>query len=307
MRPRERVPALNPEPVSSALTTDQTCALLAAGELEVVGSIVGASNATLLAVVRAAGREQPVVYKPVQGEQPLWDFPDGTLAGREVASWLVSDAGGWDVVPPTVLRDGPYGPGSVQQWVGETDADGSPMASEPGDGLVDVLAPLDVPAGWHMVVRGSGYGGEPVVVAHAEHPGLKDMALFDAVINNADRKAGHVLRAGERTGALAGAVVGVDHGLALNTEPKLRTVLWGWGGDRIDARGRARLTSTLDALTRSRRSGDGAGGPCLRDRLDPLITRAEVLALRRRCEALLERGRHPRTDPRGPSLPWPLF
>ncbi len=275
--------------------------------MEVVGSIVGASNATLLAVVRDGEHEQPAVYKPVRGEQPLWDFPDGTLAGREVASCLVSEAGGWGVVPPTVLRDGPYGPGSVQQWVGELDAEGSPTASEPGDGLVDVLAPLDVPDGWHVVVRGSGYGGDPVVVAHADDPALRDMALFDAVVNNADRKAGHVLRAGHGAGDLAGAVVGVDHGLALNTEPKLRTVLWGWGGDRIDARGRAMLTATLTALARSRRSGDGAGGACLRDRLDPLITHAEQTALRRRCEALLERGRHPRTDPRGPSLPWPLF
>ncbi len=307
MRPRQRVPALSSRPRGPSPTTAQTHDLLASGDLEVVGSIVGASNATFLAVVRHDGREQPAVYKPVRGEQPLWDVPDGTLAGREVASSLVSRAGGWGIVPPTVLRDGPYGPGSVQQWVGEVDADGSPMASEPGHGLVDVVAPMDVPAGWHVVVRGSGYGGDPVLVVHADDPGLRDMALLDAAINNADRKAGHVLRAGGSAGGLAGAVVGVDHGLALNTDPKLRTVLWGWAGERIDARGRAMLTATLDALTRSRRAGDGSGGPGLRDTLEPLITRDEVLALRRRCEALLERGRHPRTDPRGPSLPWPLF
>ena len=270
---------------------------MALGDLEVVGRIVGASNATLLGVVELGGARASVVYKPVDGERPLWDFPDGTLAGREVAAWLVSDAGGWDVVPPTVLRDGPFGPGSVQQWVGAEDPDGAPVASEPGEGLVDALHPAQVPPGWRTVVSGSGYGGEPVVVAHADDPALRRMALFDVVVNNADRKGGHVLRGGPGAGAAAGRVLGVDHGLAFHAEPKMRTVLWGWGGERIDRDGTARLEVTAGALER--------GG--LREALAPLLTRAEVAALERRISALRQRCRHPRPAPGGPAVPWPLF
>ena len=308
MRPGERVPALTNDRAAAAgrAGEEELLALLADGEMELLGAIGGASNTTLLARVRQRGREQAVVYKPVRGERPLWDFPDGTLAGREVASYEVSRAGGWGVVPPTVLRDGPVGPGSVQQWVGARGPDGQPAMAEPGDGLVDVFAPLDVPDGWPVVVRGSGYGGEAVVVAHADEPDLRAMALFDAAVNNADRKAGHVLRAGEDAGPVAGRVVGVDHGLAMNVEPKLRTVLWGFGGERLGETERP-LVATLEALGRSRRGGDGRGGPCLRDVLEPLVTDAEVRALRRRCEVLAERGRFPRSGARGPSMPWPIF
>lgn len=307
MRPRERVPALRDDRAGEAAAEDEVLALLADGELELLGAIGGASNTTLLASVSAGGRDQAVVYKPVRGERPLWDFPDGTLAGREVASYEVSRAGGWGVVPPTVMRDGPVGPGSVQQWVGARDDDGDPAMAEPGDGLVDLFAPGDVPRGWQVVVHGSGYGGETVVVAHADDPDLRAMALFDAAVNNADRKAGHVLRAGDDAGTVAGRVVGVDHGLALHVEPKLRTVLWGFGGERLDARCRDALTATVEALKRSRRGGDGRGGPCLRDVLAPLVTDAEVRALRRRSEVLLERDRFPRAGGRGPSMPWPIF
>jgi uncharacterized repeat protein (TIGR03843 family) len=274
--------------------------LLGVGELEVVGRITGASNATLLAVVTLGDVEQAVVYKPVDGERPLWDFPDGTLAGREVAAWLVSDAGGWGVVPPTVLREGPFGLGSVQQWVGAEDGRGTPVAAEPGEGLVDALPPHAVPPGWLTVVRGSGYAGEAVVLAHADDPALRAMSLFDAVANNADRKGGHVLRAGPGAGHAAGRVLGVDHGLAFHAEPKLRTVLWGWGGRRLDDEGVARLEATAAALDPTRGGG-------LRDDLSVLLTRRELAALDARVAALRERCRHPRPGPGGPSLPWPLF
>ncbi len=273
---------------------------MARGELDVLGRITGASNATLLAVVDDGRTTQDVVYKPVGGERPLWDFPDGTLAGRELAAWLVSDAGGWGVVPPTVLRDGPFGPGTVQQWVGERGQDGSPVASEPAQGLVDVLPSRRLPPGWLRVVEGSGYGGESVVVAHADDPGLRAMALFDAVINNADRKAAHVLRGGAGAGTCAGAVVGVDHGLSFHADPKLRTVLWGWAGRRIDADGAAQLERTAAAL-----EARAPGG--LREALEELLTGRELRALDQRVALLRERCRHPRPGPGGPSLPWPLF
>ena len=112
--------------------------LLCRGRIDVTGRIVDASNATLFGTVSADGLSADCVYKPVRGERPLWDFPDGTLAGREVATYLVSEAAGLHVVPPTVLRDGPFGPGMVQIWV-DTDDERE---------LVDVCSPKKVPSGW---------------------------------------------------------------------------------------------------------------------------------------------------------------
>ena len=133
------------------------------------------------------------VYKPVAGERPLWDFPDGTLAGREVSAYLVSEATGWRVVPPTVLRDGPFGPGMVQLW-------------------------MDVDPTSTCRVR------------PPRHPALRRMAVFDAVVNNADRKGGHILPTPD------GHVYGVDHGICFSVEPKLRTLLWRWAGKPLPAR-----------------------------------------------------------------------
>jgi hypothetical protein len=132
--------------------------LLSKGTIEVEGRLVVASNATLYCTVRRAGREAACVYKPVAGERPLWDFASGSLAGREVAAYRVSAAGGFAVVPPTVFRDGPFGPGMCQLWIH-------------ADESVDVIA----------------------LARRTDHPALRDMAVFDAVVNNADRKIGHLL------------------------------------------------------------------------------------------------------------------
>ena len=162
-----------------------------------MGRLVQASNTTLL--VRVTG-EVPgrgpttagAVYKPIRGERPLWDFPEATLAHREVAAHAVSEATGWRIVPPTVFRaDGPVGPGMLQLWV-ETRDD------------VDILDLLQ-----------SG------------DPRLRRIALFDAVVNNADRKGGHLLLRPD------GLIQGVDHGVTFNVDPKLRTILWGWRGTPI--------------------------------------------------------------------------
>jgi uncharacterized repeat protein (TIGR03843 family) len=194
--------------VSSALT------LLRRGDITVEGRLVDASNATLFCEIVLDGVDARCVYKPVAGERPLWDFPEGTLAGREVAAYAVSEATGWGVVPPTVMRDGPFGPGMVQLWVEiDTDVD-----------LVDVVAPDRVPSGWLRVLDALGSAGQPVVLAHADDERLRRMAVLDTVLNNADRKGGHVLP------LPVGTVHGVDHGVTFHVEPKLRTVLWGWAG-----------------------------------------------------------------------------
>ncbi|MCW2546376.1 MAG: hypothetical protein JWN96_836, partial [Mycobacterium sp.] len=207
--------------------------LLRHGTIEVEGRMVDASNATLYCRITADSEVgEPVtaecVYKPVRGERPLWDFPDGTLAGRELAAYEVSQATGWDLVPPTVMRDGPYGTGMVQIWI-------------------DVDESVDL----EMLVQ-------------TDLPQLRRMALFDAVINNADRKGGHLL-------PVVGAkhIFGIDHGIAFHSEDKLRTVLWGWRGERFTKAERA-------TLERLRFDAD------LDERLYELLTRREVTATHRR-------------------------
>jgi uncharacterized repeat protein (TIGR03843 family) len=250
------------------------------GRIDVTGRLVDASNATLFGTVSADGVELQCVYKPVRGERPLWDFPDGTLAGREVATYLISEAAGFELVPPTVMRDGPFGPGMVQVWV-ETDDERE---------YVDVCAPTDVPRGWLGVLRARGDRGEPAVLAHADTPELRRMAAFDVVVNNADRKGGHVLAGTD------GHLYGVDHGLTLHVEDKLRTVLWGWVGQPLPA-------DVVELLDKLRAELDGA----LCEALGEHITRREIRTLSSRVETLLAGKRFPEPSGYGPAIPWPAF
>ena len=228
--------------------------LLASGELTVTGRLVDASNATLYCTVRLGDTEAACVYKPVAGERPLWDFPDGTLAGREVAAYQVSAAAGWGIVPPTVYRDGPFGPGMCQLWI---DLD-------PGVDLIE-LARSD------------------------RDPALRAMAVFDAVINNADRKIGHLLPAPD------GRLYGCDHGVCFGLEYKLRTVLWQWRGEPLPA-------ADIRALERLR--GLMADGD-LAARLGRWLTEEEVAATGSRIEQLLRHGVHPYPPEDWPAVPWP--
>ncbi|WP_432457368.1 SCO1664 family protein [Cellulomonas iranensis] len=246
------------------------------GELVVVGRVTTASNATFVGTVGGV----QVVYKPVAGEQPLWDFPDGTLARREVATYLVSQELGWDVVPRTWLRDGPLGPGMVQLWQ-DTDPEQDP---------VDVVPTTAVPPGWRTVLEGADERGRPVAVVHEDSPALRRMAVLDVLVNNADRKGGHVLP------VAGGHRYGVDHGVTFHTEPKLRTVLWGWVGEDLDAQERAGVERVLDGV-------HGALG----DELAALLDGAEVDALVARCERLLASGRFPGPEAASSPVPWPLF
>ena len=267
--------------------------LLRSGEIEVRGRLSDASNATLYARVSLDGVAAGCVYKPVAGERPLWDFPRHTLARREVAAYELSAGAGWDVVPPTVLREGPFGLGSVQWWVaaGGFDADGDPLPGEPGAGLVDVVPLGRVPSGWLHVLDAEGADGRRVALVHADDPTLRRMALFDVVANNTDRKGGHVLR------HAGGRVFGVDHGLTFNVDDKLRTVLWGWAGQRLDDASSEALDRLVPEL---------AGGP-LRERLCALLAPEEVERTARRAAALRRRARFPRPSGEGPAIPWPAF
>jgi hypothetical protein len=280
--------------------------LLREGELEVRGRLIVSSNAALLCTVALAPVASAAIYKPIRFERPLWDFPDGTLAHREVAAFLVSEATGWEIVPPTVLRDGPAGPGMVQLWIDEDEA-------------VDA---------WELV--------------QTADERLRPMAVFDAVVNNTDRKGGHILpvrraaavageamsgdgaaavgageagdgaaavgageagdgaaavgagEAGDGDGALH--LYGVDHGVCFSDEPKLRTVLWAWRGTPL-------ASPELDVLRRLRADLDGDLGRGLRQLLAP----EEIRATRDRIEALLADGRFPQPLPDRPAIPWPPF
>ncbi len=230
------------------------------GDIEVVGRILASSNNALYCMVRRTcpdpqpDVELPVVYKPIRGERPLFDFPDGSLAKREAATYLVSEASGWSVVPPTILRDGPYGRGMVQLWLDPDEA-------------VDRVA---------LVVD--------------RDPRLRPMAVFDAVVNNADRKVGHLLPMSD------GHIYGVDHGICFHEEPHLRTVLWGWRGEPLS-------DAELDVLRHLRAQlGDG-----LLEALRPLLSRRELIATVDRIDELLTIARFPQPDPDRPAIPWPPY
>jgi len=238
--------------------------LLTSGKLEIEGRLVDASNATLYCTIKTPGRkpraakapvtEVACVYKPIAGERPLWDFPSGTLAGREVAAYAVSRAAGWDVVPPTVMRDGPFGPGMCQLWI-DYDTD------------TDLIA----------------------LSRRTDHAGLRDMAVFDAVVNNADRKIGHLLPVTD------GHLYGCDHGVCFAEDYKLRTVLWQWRGKTLPRR-------SLDAL---RRLNTEFNEGSLADELAPLITASEITATKIRIETLLKHRVHPYPPADWPAVPWP--
>jgi uncharacterized repeat protein (TIGR03843 family) len=234
--------------------------VLRVGEIEIAGRILGSTNHAMLCRVRrpCPPPEAPTVieaiYKPTAGERPLDDFPDETLSHREVAAFLASEALGWGIVPPTIRRDGPFGDGSLQLWI-----DVDPTA--------DVVS---------MVVEAD--------------PRLRRIAVFDAAVNNTDRKGGHLLPTPD------GHVYGVDHGVTFSMVPKLRTVLWAWRGQPF----------TGDELAGPERLAAALRGDLARH-LAGLLSRGEIAATRRRVDTLLETRRFPQPRPDWPAIPWPPF
>ncbi|MCX6025540.1 MAG: SCO1664 family protein [Chloroflexi bacterium] len=231
---------------------------LSRGTIIVRGLFEFGSNYTFLCEVRPPGADTPLraVYKPAQGEQPLWDFESGSLARREVAAYLVSQALGWDLIPPTVLRlDGPYGEGSLQAY-----------------------RDLDLEQDYFSVRETAA-------------DDLRQVAAFDALANNADRKAGHLARDRE------GHLWLIDHGLCFHAEPKLRTVIWDFAGEEIPPA----LVADMKQLG-ARLKGDAL----LRQGLSELLTPQEVTALSRRVHRLVRQPRFPLPGS-GRSVPWPIW
>jgi uncharacterized repeat protein (TIGR03843 family) len=224
------------------------------GELVVTGRLIDASNATLLADCKFDGETIKCIYKPIAGERPLWDFQDGNLASREYAAFLISEMMKLHIVPTTILRDGPFGMGMVQEWINI-------------DSRVDLAE----------------YFSE-------DDPQLRAMALFDAVINNTDRKIGHLLPDED------GKLYGCDHGVTFHHENKLRTVLWQWAGEELNSDEISRLNQLLVSL-------DSAEGEVLKS----LLTADEISALRTRVQELIKTGTFPMPSPDWPAIPWPAF
>lgn len=225
---------------------------LRAGEVELIERMPWSSNATFLACVSDGADQTLVIYKPRRGERPLWDFEPGTLCTREVAAFEVSEAFRWSIVPPTVLRDGPFGEGMVQLFV-EHDPDE------------------------HFLELRSDHGDR-----------FQEVAAFDIVINNADRKSGHCIV--DRRGH----VWGIDHGVSFHEHPKLRTVIWDYSGEPLP-----------DGVAEGLAHLDEAWGDGLRGRLAELLSPHEIEAARTRAEKLAADGAFP--PPRGDyPYPWPL-
>jgi hypothetical protein len=222
------------------------------GELEVLGRMPRSSNQTYLARLDHRGVEALSIYKPRRGERPLWDFPPGTLCHREVAAFAVSEALGWSIVPLTVLRDGPLGVGMVQLFV-----DHDPEQ--------------------HYFTLREQFSGR-----------FRQFALFDVVSNNADRKAGHCLRANDDH------IWGIDHGVSFHAAVKLRTVIWDYEGEPISEAEMAALSSLAAGL-------DGDLGATLSRLLNPL----EVEAVGQRVQWLLSHGVFPQPLTEYP-YPWPM-
>lgn len=228
--------------------------LLEIGEIAVEGRLVDASNATLFVVVSHQGEETRAIYKPVAGERPLWDFPDGNLASRERAAYLVDQALGFNHIPLTIVRDGPFGIGAVQQWI-------------------DIDESIDLE-----------------VFFRKDDPQLREVALLDAVINNTDRKIGHLLP------EPSGHLYICDHGVTFHEEDKLRTVLWQWSGQPLSE---LELKALQDLLRKI--SGQEL------EELNSLLTQGEIAALQERINRLLVTGIFPEPNPEWPHIPWPPF
>ena len=228
------------------------------GVLTVTGRLVDASNATLYAMCSVqdekGDREFACIYKPIAGERPLWDFPDGSLANREYLSFLISHWLELHLVPPTILRDGPYGTGMVQKWI---DID-------PTIDLMDFYL--------------------------TDHPKLRELALFDLITNNTDRKIGHLIPTQD------GHLYGCDHGVTFHEDDKLRTVLWQWAGTSYTDGEKSLLLKARDLFTGSKL-----------EIINGLITEEEIAATVARIDRALIEGSFALPSPDWPAVPWPPF
>ncbi len=243
-----------PEAQNKPLPPQRVMSVLSHGQMEVQGLMPWSSNYTFLALLCDTEIELLAIYKPCRGERPLWDFPHGTLCKREYAAYLVSEALGWRLVPPTVLRDGPQGLGSVQLFI-------------------------DCEPDQHYFTLKDGYKDE-----------FKKVAVFDALLNNTDRKGGHCLI--DRNGK----IWAIDHGVTFHCDPKLRTVIWDFAGQRIPAALLVDLKKFQSQV---------CGNQPIAQQLNQLLAPDEIHAMLGRLQELIETERFPEPDSDWYTVPWP--
>ena len=222
---------------------------LSIGDIKVIGRLVDASNATLMGEVVSLNSNIKVIYKPIAGEKPLWDFQDGNLAFREYCAFLVSELASFNIVPATILRDGPFGLGMVQQWI-------------------EIDKTVDV-----------------VEFGQSEDRQLRKLALFDSIINNTDRKYGHLLIDTDKK------LYGCDHGVSFHSQNKLRTVIWQFAGKKF--------TTEEMALLERTREVDFNGV------FKNYLTDIEISAFSDRIHTLIASGTFPLPSDEWPAIPWP--
>jgi hypothetical protein len=244
-------------PAPQPISIDQLLDLLANGEIVQQGLLPWGSNYTFLISVSQGDLQTAAIYKPREGERPLWDFPEGTLCQREVAAFVVSQALDWFVVPPTILRNGPHGVGMVQFYI-QCDPNEHYFTLKEDERFTEQF---------------------------------KRIALFDLLINNADRKSGHCLRDADDH------IWAIDHGVAFSVEPKLRTVIWDFAGDDVPIELRDDLRQFRARLDRP--------GDATAKALAALLDKREINALKRRTDQLIQSGCYPRPLPGYRQIPWP--
>ncbi|MFM7495825.1 MAG: SCO1664 family protein [Candidatus Nanopelagicus sp.] len=222
---------------------------LSIGDIKVIGRLIDASNATLVGEIVSLNSSIKVIYKPIAGEKPLWDFQDGNLAFREYCAFLVSDLAGFNIVPATILRDGPFGLGMVQQWI-------------------EIDKTVNV-----------------VEFGQSEDSQLRKLALFDSIINNTDRKYGHLLIDSDEK------LFACDHGVSFHSQNKLRTVIWQFAGEKF--------TTEEKALLERTREIDFNGV------FENYLTDIEISAFSDRINTLIASGTFPLPSDEWPAIPWP--
>jgi uncharacterized repeat protein (TIGR03843 family) len=243
--------------MSLSLTEEQALDVLQRGTIEEKGLLPYSSNHSFLVVVNQGDVALPAVYKPQRGENPLWDFEWGTLCKRETAAYVLSKALGWDLVPPTVLREATRGLGSMQVFIDH-----------------------DTEAHYFTAAEDARFTDS-----------FRQLALFDFVVNNADRKSGHCLIGSDQR------VWAIDHGICFHTEYKLRTVIWEYSCEVIG--------SPLLADLRSVQAQLGNEASPLAKSLRPLLSRQELAAMVKRLDKLLRNGAYPAPIPQRRNYPWP--
>jgi uncharacterized repeat protein (TIGR03843 family) len=258
---------------------DSDLAILQNGEIHIEGLIPDSSNGALQVSIKSDNIILKAIIKPEATIRPLWDFPERDLNNREYATYLLSSELGLDFVPPTVLREiEGIGPTLIQKWIEEIENDS-----------IIVKNPKDIPKEYLKVLEGYDELNKLICLAHADSVFLRNLAIFDLVINNADRKGGHIIK------DTTNNFWAIDHGVSWHEEEKIRTILWGWIGNELSNYDLLIIEKSNKILHR-----------WLAEDFE-YLTQFELKAAINRCEKLMSNKVFPQPSKEWPAVPWPIF